>query len=93
MVDSEPKILTSTTEVIEALGGLEAVATLTGSKYGAVWNWQNFVKFPAKTYVVMTDALAAKGLRAPASLWGMIEAPSVVSNGGADASHSAEASS
>jgi len=51
------------------------------------------VKFPAKTYVVMTDALAAKGHRARPSLWGMIEAPSVASNGGVAAPHPAGVSS
>jgi hypothetical protein len=66
--------LISTKDVIDALGGISAVADLTGRKYSAASNWPNFTKFPANTYLVLTRALAARGLRAPASLWGMIEA-------------------
>lgn len=73
MSDSETH-LTTTAEVIRALGGVTAVAAITGRKYSAAFNWQNFTKFPANTYVAMTAALQAKGLTAPDSLWGMVEA-------------------
>lgn len=63
--------LTSTSDVMDALGGNLAVAELTGSKPKAVWNWRGFETFPSNTYVAMTEALLAKGKTAPASLWGM----------------------
>lgn len=63
--------LSTTSEVMDALGGNVAVAELTGSSTKAVWNWRGFETFPSNTYVAMTDALVAKGKTAPASLWGM----------------------
>jgi hypothetical protein len=63
--------LTTTSEVIDALGGNPAVADLTSSTTKAVWNWRGFETFPSNTYVAMTKALAAIGKTAPASLWGM----------------------
>jgi hypothetical protein len=72
-MDTKP--LETTTEVIEALGGTSAVAELTGSTYAAAFNWRGFERFPAKTFIVMSDALAAKGKSASPSLWGMIAAP------------------
>lgn len=71
---SEPlRELTTTAEVIDVLGGVAAVAELTGRRYGAAFNWKGFVKFPADTFVVMQDALRAAGCEAPVSLWGMVE--------------------
>lgn len=61
--------LSTTSEVMEALGGKHAVAELTGYPSKAVWNWSK--RFPAKTYMVLSGALQAKGLAAPPSLWGM----------------------
>lgn len=71
-MDSKP--LTTTTDVIEELGGTSAVAELTGSTYAAVFNWRGFETFPSKTFLVMEKALAAKGRSAHPSLWGMIAA-------------------
>jgi hypothetical protein len=65
--------LTSTAAVVDALGGIQAVAYLTGSNYKAAANWKSFATFPAKTFLVMTDALERIGKSAPASLWGMTE--------------------
>jgi hypothetical protein len=70
-MDSSP--LTTTNEVIEALGGIRAVADLTGRKYPAAWHWSTWKAFPSDTYVVMTEALRAAGKTAPDSLWGMVE--------------------
>lgn len=75
-MDVEIRELTTTSDVIEALGGVSEVARITGAKYPAAYNWTKFVVFPAKTYVVMQEALAALGCSAPASLWGMVPAPS-----------------
>jgi hypothetical protein len=66
-----PSELSTTDDVIDALGGIPAVMELTGSTYKAVFNWKGFSSFPSKTYLVMTDALVALGKTAPASLWGM----------------------
>jgi len=63
--------LSTTSEVLDALGGNGAVAEITGSTTKAVWNWRGFNTFPSNTYVAMTDALRAIGKTAPASLWGM----------------------
>ena len=69
------QILTTTDEVMDALGGTGAVAVLTGRTSPAASNWRGFDTFPANTYVVMTEALRALGKTAPDSLWGMKTAP------------------
>lgn len=63
--------LSTTSEVMDALGGNAAVAELTGSTSKAVWNWRGFETFPSNTYVAMIGALRARDKTAPASLWGM----------------------
>lgn len=65
--------LTTTREVMEALGGTSAVAKMTGRTYAAAFNWLDFKTFPTNTYLVLTEALREKGYTAPASLWGMVE--------------------
>ncbi len=60
-------------EVMDMLGGTNAVAALTKRKPTAASNWRKFGRFPANTYLVMRDALAEDGFDAPASLWGMVE--------------------
>ena len=64
--------LTNAKSVIDELGGLNAVAALTGRKYNAVWNWQSLGTFPPVTYQVLTEALNAKGKTAPIALWRMV---------------------
>ncbi len=70
-------MLKTVREVIEVLGGLQAVADLCGVNYRTVSGWQaRFEAFPPKFYVVMTAALAGRGLSAMPALWGMAgEAP------------------
>jgi len=63
--------LSTTAEVVDALGGYLAVAEITQSKPKAASNWPRFDTFPANTYLALTKALLAKGKTAPASLWGM----------------------
>lgn len=65
--------LESAADVIDALGGIAATAKLTGSGYTAAHNWKANGCFPPKTYVVMNDALHAKGLNARVALWRMVE--------------------
>lgn len=64
-------LLRTTNEVMDALGGTREVAAITGRTYNAALNWRNFLTFPSNTYLVMQTALHARGLVAPASLWGM----------------------
>ena len=67
--------LTTTEDVMTALGGVPAVMALTGGGYKAVSNWKSFPTFPARHFVVMNDALAKIGKTAPASLWAQTEIP------------------
>jgi hypothetical protein len=68
-------LLHSTNAVIDSLGGTDAVARLTGRGQPAASNWRTRSRFPANTYLIMTKALTAKGLFAPAWLWGMEARP------------------
>ena len=69
--------LTTTAEVIEALGGPQKVGMLTGRKTKAAWNWTTFDHFPPDTFLVMQAELERQCKSAPASLWRMREpAPS-----------------
>jgi len=68
-------MLTTTHEVIEALGGPKQVAALLSAggypvKVNAVINWRARGKIPANAYFVMHDALEAIGANAVRSLWG-----------------------
>ena len=65
--------LCTLSDVIDALGGNTAVARLTGSTLQAVSNWTQFGRFPAKTFLVMANALRRKRKTADAGLWGMLE--------------------
>lgn len=71
--------LETTAEVMEALGGINAVAEITGSEYKAAANWKGFKAFPSRTYLVMNRELERRGLRAPVSLWKMVESERVAS--------------
>lgn len=67
--------LTTTKQIIEALGGIDDVARLTGRNSDAVWNWDRRSEtFPANTFVAMQRALKERGHTAPVSLWRMVEA-------------------
>ena len=58
-------------EAITALGGIRAVATLTGASYGAVENWRRRKRIPPEFHNKMQSALRKLGHTAPGSLWGM----------------------
>lgn len=66
-------MLLTTRDVIGSLGGIRAVADLTGRSYDAAEAWQRFETFPPDTYLVLLEALRSKGLEAPNSLWRMME--------------------
>jgi hypothetical protein len=65
--------LHTTSEIMDALGGTQAVADLTGRKYSAAFNWRTIGAFPANTYVVLWTALHERGYSAHPRLWGMKE--------------------
>lgn len=66
--------LTSVADVFQALGGVDRVIALTGSRSSAAMNRKAFGAFPAKTSVALTRDLQRQGKRAPASLRTMAEA-------------------
>lgn len=63
--------LRSVGEVVDALGGPAAIGRDIGVVPHAVSNWVARERFPSSTYLWFRDRLAAKGLDAPADLWGM----------------------
>ena len=65
------KVLSTTDEVIDALGGNGPVGAIVGVPAGTVSAWRQWYrgKFPTRTYKVLHDALAEKDLAAPDSLW------------------------
>ncbi len=65
------KTLSTAPEIIEVLGGITAVANLTGRQYKAAQNWKSFGRFPSNTYLTLHSALRERGCNAPPELWGM----------------------
>jgi hypothetical protein len=69
------KILKSAAEVVTELGGIAVVADLTGRSYHCAGNWPTWSKsFPPDTYVVLTEALKRRRVKALDSLWRMVPA-------------------
>jgi hypothetical protein len=66
--------ITSTTLLIDVLGGNKKVAAITGATPGAVSGWRKS-KFPAATYVVLKGKVQKMGLSAPDTLWSMRPKP------------------
>lgn len=62
-------------QVMAALGGNQAVASLTASKPSTLSMWRKAKSFPSNTHYVMTKALGRIGKTAPATLWGMKTEP------------------
>lgn len=67
--------LSTTSEVIDELGGNGPVAELTGSNPKAVSMWRTFGRFPWRTQLTLIGALRKRGKKAPSSLWGMTKEP------------------
>lgn len=65
------KTLTTTSAVIDELGGTSKVGSLTGRVPSAVSNWRKSI-FPPDTYIVITDELREKNCRALPALWRMV---------------------
>ena len=62
--------------VIDALGGTNATATLTGRSKQQVSYWRRANMFPSRHYLVMRQALRDKSFDANSRLWGMSKLPS-----------------
>jgi hypothetical protein len=69
------KTLRSTADIIDALGGIEAMAELTGTSENGVYNWRSGKQFPADTYRLIKDELKEIDADAPDHLWPMRVAP------------------
>ena len=65
--------MTTTTDIIDALGGTHAVARLTSSSPTAVSNWKATGVFPSNTYLLLKQELVRCGITAPDNLWSMRE--------------------
>jgi hypothetical protein len=67
--------LSTTDEVIDALGGNAECARRIGYAAKTVSAWRAWLRgrFPAETYVVLQDELRKAGKTAPATLWNMAE--------------------
>lgn len=64
--------LRTVVDVIDTLGGLDAVCELTEANEKAVCHWISRTKiFPANTYVVMQRKLRKRKASAPDWLWNM----------------------
>lgn len=66
--------LHSVKDVVAALGGPTETARIAKSGANNVWNWKSTNKFPADSYLLLSEELKARDLYAPPSLWGMREA-------------------
>lgn len=63
------QLLKTVDEVIEVLGGDNAVGTLLGVDYRHPWNWRTRKNFPPDTFLALTIALDHKGRAADPGLW------------------------
>ena len=67
--------LRTTSDVIDALGGIDAMSELTGTSVNCVYNWRSGRQFPADTYRLLKDELEKIGHDAPDHMWPMRQAP------------------
>lgn len=76
---AESRTVNTTAEGILALGGIHAVAKLTGQTNEAGWKnvegWNRAKQYPSRYFLVMWLELFARGYQAPPSLWGQTVAP------------------
>lgn len=65
--------LSTTGQVIDALGGTAGLAKALGRRMTVISNWRTCGSFPANTYLALTAMLARSGANAPAHLWNMVD--------------------
>lgn len=63
-------MLTTVDDVIEALGGTAAVAGLAGVGSSAVSNWRERGKIAPDNFLLISEALRAKGAEASPAIFG-----------------------
>ena len=63
--------LSTVHDAIEALGGVKAVAELTGRSQENVYNWRAANRFSHQTFLKISGALRARGISANPKLWGI----------------------
>jgi hypothetical protein len=73
MTDSKRTFLATTGAVIDALGGTAVCGRAVGSSLASVSNWRTKGRFPPRKFLIFSQALAAIGAEAPASLWSIDE--------------------
>jgi hypothetical protein len=66
------RVLRSVEDVVITLGGVAAVAELTGVTQNQVHNWRADRKISARFYVLMARRLAYRRLKAKPELWGQV---------------------
>jgi hypothetical protein len=67
------RVLRSVEDVVISLGGVAAVAELTGVTTNQVYNWQADQRISARFYRLMSRRLAFRRIKAPPSLWGQAD--------------------
>jgi len=78
---SELKVLGTSGEVIDALGGTSNTARIaasvspSGCSPQRVTNWRGSGRLAPFTFLIFTDELTARGFRAPPELWGIKPPP------------------
>jgi hypothetical protein len=76
---AESRTVKTTADCILALGGIRAVAELTGQAADHRWKnvegWNRAEHFPPRYFLVMWLELFARGYEAPPSLWRQAVAP------------------
>jgi hypothetical protein len=63
--------LQNTSAIIDVLGGNTVVAKMLGTTNAAISNWRAANRFPARTYLVLIEALERKDCTASDRLWSM----------------------
>ena len=71
MNDSRLKLIATVDEVIDALGGGSAASRLAGLTPQSMTNARARGRLPYPTFLILSDELARRGLKAPAELWGI----------------------
>lgn len=75
--DDAVQILTTSSEVIDAVGGTTPAAKIAFTTPQAANNWRRSGYFPSGTFLIFSEELKARGKRASVSLWRMKPSRSV----------------
>lgn len=74
LIREQNPTLGTVADVIDALGGNEAVYAIAEATPQSVSNWRDRGQFPAALHQLFTDALRAKRRKADPKLWGQKQA-------------------